>query len=332
MLPSPALSSLSRTLLLVWALLLALGAARAQAADFRDPPNQTFTIWPNIPVIRATDFADYAGDRKIFEDLHNAKGDPATLVAALQAVDALQQHHERAALGELGRSLNVLFISELDRLARATANRTPKLRFDFANITPAELQRAAALDAPALGALKNKAGQVTLVTYMTYARTEGSAIQLTATLVKLADGSQQSFTVTALASQAAAALAQEVFHYFYSTRFAPYRNPLADREWLQPAPGHRDQMVSLEAASRYCQTQGAELPTENEMEVGESSGIYHGGIEAKNDRLYHMRTGQLYVARQSADERVVPNRNPKGSNAYYYCIRKKAGAAVARKR
>ena len=98
MLPSPALSSLSRTLLLVWALLLALGAARAQAADFRDPPNQTFTIWPNIPVIRATDFADYAGDRKIFEDLHNAKGDPATLVAALQAVDALQQHHERAAL------------------------------------------------------------------------------------------------------------------------------------------------------------------------------------------------------------------------------------------
>ena len=43
-------------------------------------------------------------------------------------------------------------------------------------------------------------------------------------------------------------------------------------------------------------------------------------------------TGQLYVARQSADERVVPNRNPKGSNAYYYCIRKKAGAAVARKR
>lgn len=34
----------------------------------------------------------------------------------------------------------------------------------------------------------------------------------------------------------------------------------------------------------------------------------------------------------SADERVVPNRNPKGSNAYYYCIRKKAGAAVARKR
>ena len=302
------------------------------AADFRDPEGQQFVVWPNIPVVRATDFAEYAADRKIFDELHAAKGDPATTIAALQAVDQLQTHHERAALAELGRSLNVLFISELDRLTRATSIRTPKLRFDFAGITPAELQRPALLDATALAALKAKAGQVTLLVYMTYARTEGSAIQVTATLLKPADGSSQSFTVTALASQAAAALAQDVFHYFYSTRFAPYRNPLADREWLQPAPGHRDQMVSLEAASRYCQTQGAELPTENEMEVGESSGIYHGGIEAKNDRLYHMRTGQLYVARQSADERVVPNRNPKGSNAYYYCIRKKVGADVARKR
>lgn len=326
MLPSPALSSLSRTLLLVWALLLALGAARAQAADFRDPQNQTFTIWPNIPVIRATDFADYAGDRKIFEDLHNAKGDPATLVAALQAVDALQQHHERAALGELGRSLNVLFISELDRLARATANRTPKLRFDFANITPAELQRAAALDAPALGALKNKAGQVTLVTYMTYARTEGSAIQLTATMVKLADGSQQSFTVTALASQAAAALAQEVFHYFYSTRFAPYRDPMPDREWLQPAPSHIDKMVSFEAARRYCHTQGAQLPTDRELEMGESSGVYHGGIEMRAERLYHTQDSMLYVPQLSGDERLLPNRNLLGSNGHYYCVRKKASA------
>ena len=306
MLPSPALSSLSRTLLLVWALLLALGAARAQAADFRDPPNQTFTIWPNIPVIRATDFADYAGDRKIFEDLHNAKGDPATLVAALQAVDALQQHHERAALGELGRSLNVLFISELDRLARATANRTPKLRFDFANITPAELQRAAALDAPALGALKNKAGQVTLV--------------------KLADGSQQSFTVTALASQAAAALAQEVFHYFYSTRFAPYRDPMPDREWLQPAPSHIDKMVSFEAARRYCHTQGAQLPTDRELEMGESSGVYHGGIEMRAERLYHTQDSMLYVPQLSGDERLLPNRNLIGSNGHYYCVRKKASA------
>jgi len=293
------------------------------AADFRDPEGQQFVVWPNIPVVRATDFAEYAADRKIFDELHAAKGDPATTIAALQAVDQLQAHHERAALAELGRSLNVLFISELDRLTRATSIRTPKLRFDFAGITPAELQRPALLDAT---------GQVTLLVYMTYARTEGSSIQVTATLLKPADGSAQSFTATALASQAAAALAQDVFHYFYSTRFAPYRNPLADREWLQPAPGHRDQMVSLEAASRYCQTQGAELPTENEMEVGESSGVYHGGIEAKSDRLYHMRTGQLYVAQQSADERVVPNRNPRGSNAYYYCIRKKAGAATARKR
>ena len=51
------------------------------------------------------------------------------------------------------------------------------------------------------------------------------------------------------------------------------QNTAAQARRFAAAPGHRDQMVSLEAASRYCQTQGAELPTENEMEVGESSGI-----------------------------------------------------------
>lgn len=296
------------------------------AADFRDPEGQQFVVWPNIPVVRATDFAEYAADRKIFDELHAAKGDPATTIAALQAVDQLQTHHERAALAELGRSLNVLFISELDRLTRATSIRTPKLRFDFAGITPAELQRPALLDATALAALKAKAGQVTLLVYMTYARTEGSSIQVTATLLKPADGSSQSFTVTALASQAAAALAQDVFHYFYSTRFAPYRDPMPDREWLQPAPSHIDKMVSFEAARRYCHTQGAQLPTDRELEMGESSGVYHGGIEMRAERLYHTQDSMLYVPQLSGDERLLPNRNLLGSNGHYYCVRKKASA------
>ena len=303
-------------------LLLALPLC-ARAADFRDPQEQQFIVWPNIPVIRATDFAEYAADRKVFEELHGGK-DPATIVAALQAVDQLQAHHERTALAELGRSLNVLFISELDRLTRATRLRSPKLRFDFAGITPAELQRPAVLDANALAQLKAKAGQVTLLAYMTYARTEGSAIQVTMTLVKTNDGSAQSFTVTALASQAGAALAQDVFHYFYGTRFAPYRNPLAASEWLLPAPSHQDLMVSYDNASRYCQSQGAELPSASEMEIGETAGIYHEGIEVKAERLYHLGSSQLYAPQLSRDARLLPNPNPQGSNAYYYCIRKKA--------
>lgn len=310
-----------------WLLCLSLGLLPTAQADFRDPAGKPFTVWPNIAVVRATDFAELAQDRKAFADLHDGKNDPATIIAALQAVDALQQHHERSAVQELGRSLNTLFISEIDRLTRGTTHRTPKLRFDFANITPAELQRPATQDAQALSALKAKASQVTLVAYITYSRMEGSTVQATLTLLKLADGSAQSFTVTSPASQAGAALAQDVFHYFYGTRFAPFRDPMADREWVLPAPSHTEQQVSLEAARRYCRTQGAELPTESELEMGEAAGFYHGGIEIKDNRVFHTHGGQLYAAQPAfSDQRLQPNRNPQASNAYYYCIRKKTVA------
>ena len=83
------------------ALVLCGGLATAQ--DLRDPPDQTFTVWPNIPVIRASDLGDYGQDRKIFADLHTAKADPAKALEALQAVDQLQAHHERSEERRVGK-------------------------------------------------------------------------------------------------------------------------------------------------------------------------------------------------------------------------------------
>ena len=88
------------------ALVLVMCCGLAGAADFRDPVGQPFLVWPNIPVVRATDLGEYEHDRKLFADLHTGKGDPATVLAALQAVDSLQAHHERTALAQLGRTLN----------------------------------------------------------------------------------------------------------------------------------------------------------------------------------------------------------------------------------
>ena len=113
----------------------------AQAADFRDPSAQQFLVWPNIPVVKAADLDEYAADRKLYADMHGARGGPATILAALQAVDALQLHHASRAGNELGRSLNAQVLGEIDRLTRNINTRTPKLRFEFARITPAELQR-----------------------------------------------------------------------------------------------------------------------------------------------------------------------------------------------
>jgi hypothetical protein len=324
---SYSLGWISRLFAAVLALLL--WPALAQAADFREPMERQFLVWPNIPVVKAADLDEYAADRKVFADLHAAQGDPAAILAALQAVDTLQTHHAGRSGNEMGRTMNVQVIGELDRLTRNINTRTPKLRFEFARITPAELQRPAALDAKALDALKAKASQITLVGYITYTQLGGSFVQLTGTLVKLSDGDSQSFTVTGPVTQIGAALAKEWFDYFYSNRLAAHTNPMPHNEWLNAAPSHINQLVSLDTARRYCRSQNADLPGVEEMETGETSGIYHGGIELKKDALYHLNSGMYYSSEPQLESRIRPNLNPSGNNAYYYCIRQTRAAAKA---
>jgi hypothetical protein len=318
----------------VGALALALGGhGLAAASDFREPLEQTFVVWPQIPVVRASDLGDYAQDRKAFSDLHADKADPQKLLAALQAVDELQGHHERTALAQLGRTLNTQLIGELDRQMRRINTRSPKLRFDFSGITPQELQGAATLDTKALEGLRAKASQVTLVAYVTYTRMEGALVQATATLVKLSSGASQSFSVTAPAPALAEVMAREIFDYFQGTRFSQHRNPLAGWEWLTAAPGHADQLVSREAAQRYCQSQQADLPTADELETAEASGFYGGGVALRTNGVYHVRGG-LYDAALGLAEKVRPNHIASVPNGHYYCVRRKPApsATTARPR
>ncbi len=313
------------------ALVLAMCCGLAGAADFRDPVGQPFLVWPNIPVVRATDLGEYEHDRKLLADLHTGKGDPATVLAALQAVDSLQAHHERTALAQLGRTLNTQLIGELDRQARRINTRSPKLRFEFAGITPEELQRASAADTRALDTLKAKAGRVALVAYITYTRLEGSLVQATATLVKLGSGESQSFTVTVPAPTLADALARDIFDYFQGTRFSQHQNPLAAREWLMAAPGHADQLVSREAAQRYCQSQNAALPTAGELETAEASGFYGGGVALRPTGVYHIQSG-LYDTAQALADKVRANHIASVPNGHYYCIRNPVDTRAARVR
>lgn len=304
------------------ALAMALCCALAQAQDFRDPAAQPFVIWPNIPVIRATDLGEYEQDRKVFADLHALKADPTQVLAALRAVDTLQAHHERLALAQLGRSLNVQFIGQIDKQTRLINPRLRKLRFEFAGITPEQLQRASALDAQNLEALKTKAGRVTLVAYITYTRLEGALMQATATFVKLSSGESQSFTVTAPTSLLGEALAREVFDYFHGTRFTSHQNPLAGTQWLTAAPGHADRLVSRDTALRYCQSQNGTLPTAGELEYAEAGGFYGGGVVLRQGGVYHIQSG-LYDTASALDGpgRARTNHLTDVPNAYYYCIR-----------
>lgn len=308
--------------LIVLMTLLCTGLARGN--DLRDPQEQQFLIWPNMPVIRATDFAEYRMDREIFAKLHDGSADPATMMDALKAVDDLQAHHDRRAMADLGRSLNLQLIAELDRLVRNANIVTPKLRFDFAEIKPSDLQRPAALDAKALDALKAKVRQLTLISYLTYTRLDGSTIQLTSTLVRLSNGQSQSFMVTAPVTTVADVLARVWFDYFYGNRFPQHSNPMLDKEWLTAAPGHLGKLVSREAAERYCASQKATLPDLPQMELGEAAGFHHGGISLVADSLYHIQNGMYYSSETShVDGRLRKNLMPSTSNGYYYCIRHK---------
>ena len=299
---------------------LCCGLAGAQ--DLRDPPEQTFTVWPNIPVIRASDLGDYGQDRKIFADLHTAKADPAKTLEALQAVDQLQAHHERMALAQLGRTLNVQFIGEVDKQSRRINGALPRLRFEFSGISPDELQRAAVLDAAAKQALQNKARNVALAAYISYTR-------LQETLVRLGTGASQSFTVTAPAQELGEALARAVVDYFSGTRFSAHQNPLGAAQWLLSAPGHADQLVSRDMAQRYCQSQQAALPTVDEMEAAEAAGFYGGGVTLRPHTPYHVQTG-LYDPADDAGK-VRPNYIASVRNGYYYCIRNPLPAAQAQR-
>ena len=308
-----------------WAAALFCGLATAQ--DLRDPPDQTFTIWPNIPVIRASDLGDYGQDRKVFGDLHTAKADPAKTLEALQAVDQLQAHHERMALAQLGRTLNTQFIGEVDKQSRRINGARPRLRFEFSGITPDELQRAAALDAQGKQALQAKARNVALAAYITYTRLQETLVQATVTLVRLGSGASQSFTVTAPVQELGDALARAVVDYFSGTRFSSHQNPLSAVQWLLPAPGHADQLVSRDMAQRYCQSQQAVLPTANELETAEAAGFYGGGVTLRPYTPYHVQTG-LYDPADDADK-LRPNHIASVRNGYYYCIRHPAAAQRA---
>ena len=317
-----------RAVLLRWWVLLLFCSmtAGASAQDFRDPAQQRFAVWPNIAVVRASDLAEYAQDRQAIADLHAGKGDPEKLAAALQAADNLQAHAQQGALNELGRSLNVQLIAELDAFARQRGIVSPRLHFDFADITPQQLQRPMVLDD-----LKKRIDRVQLAGYITYTRLDGNLVQATLTLVKLRTGASQSFSATVPVNLVAKALATQVFDYFEGARFSAHRRPASAGEWIAAAPGHVDRLVSRDVAARYCATQGAELPTAAELETAEAAGFYGGGVALREGGMYHVQSGLYDTAlAQDGDSRVRPNFIASVPNGLYYCVRHAAPVQAAK--
>ncbi len=294
----------------------------ASHADFRDPAAESFTVWPNIPFVRASDFEEYGLDRKIFRALHEQEADPPTMIAALQAVDQLQQHHNQRSLDELGRSINAELIGQLDSLVRAANLPFRKLKFTFAGISPNEIQRPLEMDEPELDRLEMDIAAITLVAYATYTQLPNNDLSVTLTLVKLRTGESESFPVVANVGRVSEKLAKVLFDYFHGNRFPQHESKRSNGQWLAPAPGHQQLGVPYLTAKNYCESQGARLPSVQELQAGIAAGPYYGGIRIKPDEFYHLREG-IYATSYVSDPRghLRPRNDLYSMRALYYCVR-----------
>jgi len=295
-------------------------------ADFREPENQQFSVWPNIPLISATYMEEYVMDRHLFSKLHVLESDPPTVLAAISAIDTIYTHHQAKALAKLGVSFNAEFIGALAQLARDHHIATPKLYFSFEGISPDQIQRDISADKPLLDRLSKRAERITMVAYAHYTKLPGQAVRVTLTLVKLKTGQSQSFTVTCAVADMGRSLAEAVFHYFQGNRFPEFQNIVqANLEWLLPAQAHRGQMTSKSAADMYCRSQGARLPTEAEIIKAEAAGPYHNGVALLSDSYYHLAGGIFYYSSPTTDLRGRAHEwaGRATNDAYYYCVRQK---------
>lgn len=296
-------------------------------ADIRDPRDQKFVLWPNIPLVRATDFREYVLDRDVFKELHLDKADPEGILKALGAVDTLHGSHHGPRTAGIAEAFNSDFIGSIDALAREHRV-TPKLNFSFEGISPVELQ-ANPLGKKDIKALRKKAAHVTLIALGSYSNIGNKNIRVTLHFIKLHTGESQTFMKVDHIQSVAESLAQDVFDYFQagigSTAIFPGFKRTLSSQWLLPAPGHKNMKVNHTMAEVTCKSQGARLPNEYEMMAGQASGPYSHGISLIRDSMYHLETeGQLYFSSESNDPRgQVRTSGALPRNAYYYCIKEK---------
>ncbi len=299
-------------------LLLMLWWQGSQGASLLEPVDEPIEVWSAIPLVFASDIEEYKLLRDIFRGLHKEELEPAKVKALLKQVDKMKGR----ATERIWRSYNTDLIGHYDRLVEERRIDDPRLRFSYEGVRPASVPEELDLQSPALERLATKAGVAGAFAYVTYTRMSQKQVRSTLTLVRLRDGVSKSFTVTDEAHRVAERHAQLLFDYLHRAPFPYYRNPLAEREWVLPAPRNRDRQVSRLEAELACRSQGGALPTVDELILGEQAGPYHNGINLVLGELYHASAGMRYLAGETRDPRgkLRHDRNDR-HRARYYCIR-----------
>ncbi len=303
----------------VWTILFCLlGYGHATiAASLLEPEGEKIEVWPTVPLIFASDVEEYKLVRDIFKDLHTGKQQPTVVKSILKQVDKMKGR----ATDRLWRTYNSGLIGHYDRLLEEQRILDPRLSFSYDGVKPSELPQEINLEAESLQQLGQKAGVSGVFAFVTYTKLSQKQMRATLTLVRLRDGVSKSFTVNDQSHKIAQRHAQLLFDYLYGPSFPQYQDPLEARRWLLPAPIDQGREVSQLQARLACRSQGGELPTIDELILGEQAGPYHNGIILKAGMFYHAADKRRYLAGETMDPRgKIRQLRSERQRARYYCI------------
>ena len=291
-------------------------------AGMLDASDQPLVIWPNIPLISASDVEEFKLDRKIFRQLHLGELAPAVVKTNLKQVDKLYQHHKERSTDQIWRSYTTDLVAHYDQLVQKYQIKKPRLSFSFDGVSPAELKNELDLAAGPVATLREREDITGIIGFLISTMMRGNQLRATLTLIRLKDGESISFMVTDQLHKVATRHAQLLFDELYGTQYPAYQNPLSGSVWLLPAPADQGAEVSHRQALLACRSQLGELPSVDELLLGEQAGPYHNGIILSAGSFYHTAESKRYLAGETRDPRgkIRPMRSDQAL-ARYYCLK-----------
>jgi len=301
-------------------LLLTLFIISSVQAKFLEPLNKQFSIFSKIPFVKQADYKSYTERMRssiysqrgrLINDLSNLvylTGDLQGSVNALRSIEQLTRRNINQSTNNFGEAFSTQLKASLDQQYRQYNLNTPKL------IIADRMDEIS----------KSNVSKINLTAFGTYSVLPRGAIWVTLAITKLSNGQQKFFQAKGSYSNVMTKLAKKVFLYFEGNRYDSYQNPFANKKWLMPAPGHFKMMVEKNVAEMICSSQGARIPTADELQLGQASTSLAGGIDFPAHIYLHTSKNEIYYF-------TSETRDPSGrvqhwtgrgvTKAFYVCIK-----------
>lgn len=301
------------------ALTLCLLPAQLMASHFSN--NERIDIWPNIPFVRGADLCRYndAYGQKRSESLNNMIEQAKNLMAMgvygsealhmLKEFNRLYERHQEMTTDPKGLSISLesTLKAYVDQYYRQLRPKFKRLSFGHGKGDGASQEELEKLDFFAYGS------------YALAPSCRGN-IQVTLHLIGK-KGEINSYVATGRPSVVMSQIASEMFTQFQRTQF-PTTVTMGQTtlELIGGANGSVDKSSSPQNAQRTCQSLGARLPNQVELEVLDARGDWSGGVSL-NNKTWAMPNAKVYAPYLGNPSPVRAPWEVNAQEFYYYCVR-----------